>query len=181
MLTRIGLIAVAAVLALAGVVALQPATYSVSRTAKISAAPAEIFALVNDFHKWDGWSPWAKLDPNMKTHYSGSPAGTGAVYHWESAQDDVGEGRMTITESVPDKQVLIRLEFIKPFASVANTRFSMQPAAGETSATTIEWTMSGENDFITKGFMLAMGGMDKAVGGDFEKGLAQMKALAEKK
>ena len=178
MLTKIGIGLLGVIVVLLCVVALQPAGYKVVRTAQIAASPAEVHALINDFHKWDGWSPWAKLDPNMKTEYSGATAGTGASYHWVSAQDDVGEGRMTITQSVPAEKVIINLEFIKPFASTSLTEFTVTPAAGGSN---VEWAMSGENGFMAKGFMLAMGGMDKAVGADFEKGLAQMKALAEKK
>ena len=178
MLEKIGIAVLVVIVAVLGIVAIQPSAYKVVRTAQIAAPPAEVHALINDFHKWEGWSPWAKLDPNMKTTYSGSPAGTGASYHWVSADDNVGEGRMTITQSVPAEKVVINLEFIKPFASTSLTEFTVAPAPG---GSTVQWAMSGENDFVSKGFMLAMGGMDKVVGGDFEKGLAQMKALAEKK
>jgi len=157
---------------------MQPAAYKVTRTTQIAAPPAAVHGLINDFHQWDQWSPWAKLDPNMKANYSGAPSGTGAVYHWVSESDEVGEGRMTITESVPAEKVVIKLEFIKPFASVADTVFTVKPS-GDGSA--VDWTMSGESDFVSKAFMMAMGGMDKAIGPDFEKGLAQMKAAAEKK
>jgi hypothetical protein len=177
-LAKIGIGLLVVIVALLCVVALQPAGYKVVRTTQIAAPPADVHALINDFHKWDGWSPWAKLDPNMKVDYSGAPAGTGASYHWVSAQDDVGEGRMTIAQSVPAEKVIINLEFIKPFESKSLAEFTVSPAPG---GSTVEWSMSGENSFMAKGFMLAMGGMDKAVGADFEKGLAQMKALAEKK
>src|ERR1041385_5704058 len=80
------------------VVAIQPAHYQVERTATINAPAPVVFAQVNDFHKWQAWSPWAKMDPNMKTTYSGAPAGNGAVYSW-AGNSDVGEGGMTITES----------------------------------------------------------------------------------
>jgi hypothetical protein len=178
MLTRIGLAVLAIVICALGIVALQPAAYRVVRSTQIAASPAEVYSLINDFHKWDGWSPWAKLDPNMKVTYSGPPAGTGSSYHWSSPKDDVGEGRMTIIQSAPVERVNINLEFLKPFASTALTEFTVRPAPG---GSTVEWAMGGENNFVAKGFMLAMGGMDKVVGADFEKGLAQMKALAEKR
>ena len=158
-------------------IALQPATFRVTRTATIAAAPADVFALVNDFHNWDTWSPWAKLDPAMKTSYAGSPSGQGAVYSWVG-NSDVGEGSMTITDSQPANRVNIRLEFIKPFASVADNLFEFAPAA---AGTTVTWTMSGDNNFLSKAFCLFTGGMDGMIGPDFEKGLAQMKAVAEGK
>lgn len=178
MLAKIGLAVLAVVLLAAGFIAMQPAAYQVTRSTEIAAPPAEVHALINDFHKWDEWSPWAKLDPNMKTTYSGASAGVGAVYHWESKNDDVGEGRMTITESVPAELVAINLEFIKPFEDTSLTKFAITPAPGGSN---VSWTMSGNQNFVSKAVMLAMGGMDKAVGGDFEKGLRQMKAAAEKK
>src|SRR5690242_2693728 len=76
------------------VVAMQPAHYQVERSAIINAPATVVFAQVNDFHKWEAWSPWAKMDPSMKTTYSGAPAGNGAVYSW-AGNKDVGEGRMT--------------------------------------------------------------------------------------
>jgi hypothetical protein len=165
------------VVGLAVVITLQPATFSVTRTATIAAAPADVFALVNDFHNWDAWSPWAKLDPAMKTTFAGSASGQGAVYSWVG-NSDVGEGRMTITDSQPASRVNIKLEFIKPFASTADNLFEFAPAA---SGTTVTWTMSGDNNFLSKAFCLFMGGMDKMIGPDFDKGLAQMKAAAEAK
>jgi len=157
------------------VVAIQPAHYHVERSATINAPALLVFNQVNDFHKWDTWSPWARLDPNMKTSYEGAPTGNGAVYSW-SGNSNVGEGRMTITDSKPGESIKIKLEFIKPFASTTATVFDFKPQGNQTAVT---WTMDGENNFVGKAFGLVMN-MDKLVGGDFEKGLAQMKAIAEK-
>jgi hypothetical protein len=177
-LTIIGIGVLGVIIVVLVIVAMKPAGFRVARNAQIAAAPADVHALINDFRNWDGWSPWAKLDPKMKATYSGPPAGTGAGYHWISDQKNVGEGRMTILQSVPGEKVRINLEFIKPFASTSIAEFTIAPAAG---GSTVEWAMMGEHNFVAKGFMMAMGGMDKVVGADFEKGLAQMKALAEKK
>jgi hypothetical protein len=176
-LAKILIALIVAVLGLAVVITLQPATFRVTRTATIAAAPADVFALVNDFHNWDAWSPWAKLDPAMKTAYAGSMSGQGAEYSWVG-NSDVGEGRMTITESQPASRVNIKLEFIKPFASVADNVFEFAPASAGTAVT---WTMSGDNNFLSKAFCLFMGGMDRMIGPDFEKGLGQLKAAAEAK
>lgn len=157
------------------VVAMQPAHYHVERSATMNAPAIVVFNQVNDFHKWDAWSPWAKLDPNMKTSFEGAPAGNGAVYSW-TGNSDVGEGRMTITDSKPSEVVKIKLDFIKPFAQTSATVFAFKPQGNQTAVT---WTMDGENNFVGKAFCLFMN-MDKMVGGDFEKGLAQMKAIAEK-
>ena len=158
------------------VVALQPANFRVTRSATMAAPAAAVFAQVNDLHQWDAWSPWAKLDPAMKQTHEGAPAGPGAIYSW-AGNKEVGEGRMTITESRPDELVRLRLEFLKPFAAVNTTEFNFKPEGKQTAVT---WSMSGTNNFMAKAFCLFMN-MDKMVGGDFAKGLAQMKSVVEEK
>ena len=169
------LLMVAVVAVCAVVIMMQPAHYHVERSATINAPALVVFNQVNDFHKWEAWSPWAKLDPNMKTSYEGAAAGTGSIYSW-TGNNDVGEGRMTITDSKPGESIKIKLDFIKPFAATTATVFTFKPQGNQTAVT---WTMDGENNFIGKAFGLVMN-MDKTVGGDFDKGLAQMKTLAEK-
>lgn len=156
------------------VVGVQPAAFHITRSTTIAAPADVVFAQVNDFHKWDAWSPWAKLDPAMKQTYEGTPTGVGAVYSWVGNQD-VGEGRMTITQSRPSELVGIKLEFLKPFAQVNDTEFALKPDGNQTAVT---WSMTGTNNFMAKAFGLFMN-LDKMVGGDFEKGLAQMKLVAE--
>src|SRR5947207_10067276 len=163
------LVAVIAILA-----ALQPAHYRIERSATINAPASVVFAQVNDFHKWEAWSPWAKIDPAMKQTYEGAPSGTGAIYTW-AGNNKVGEGRMTLTESRSNDLIRIKLEFLKPFASTCVTEFSFKP---EGNQTVVVWSMTGENNFIAKAVCLFMN-MDKTVGGDFEQGLAQMKAVVE--
>jgi uncharacterized protein YndB with AHSA1/START domain len=169
----IGLVVV--ILLFVAVVALQPADFKVERSATIAAPPATVFAQVNDFHKWEVWSPWAKRDPAMKQTYEGAPAGTGAVYTW-SGNSDVGSGKMTIIESRPAELVRIKLEFTEPFAATNTTDFTFKSEGGNQTAVT--WSMAGRHNFMGKAMCLFMN-MDKMVGGDFEKGLAQMKAAAE--
>ena len=177
MLKRVLVVLALAVAIFAVVVSLQPSAFSISRSATMAAAPVDVFPHVNDFHHWEAWSPWAKLDPNSKVVFEGPAAGNGAVFKW-SGNDEVGEGSMTITDSQPAKEIWIKLAFIRPFASTADTLFGFAPAG---SGTTVTWTMKGRNDnFIGKVFCLVMGGPEKMIGPDFEKGLAQMKAVVEK-
>jgi hypothetical protein len=162
------------VLGLVALVAIQPADFRVVRTAAISAAPADVFAQVNDFHKWEAWSPWAKIDPAMKQTYEGAPTGTGAIYSW-NGNGQVGAGRMTITESKPHDLIRIKLEFTRPFASINDVEFTFKP---EGQQTVVTWSMAGRKNFVTKAFGLIMS-MDKMVGGMYEQGLAKMKTIAE--
>lgn len=164
----------ALVVALLVLIALQPGSFVVSRSATVAAPPAAVFGHVNDFRKWADWSPWAKLDPAMKLTFDGPAAGKGAVYRW-AGNSEVGEGQMTILDSKPGERVEILLEFIKPFAAVNNTEFVFKPDADKTVVT---WNMTGTNDFMAKAVCLFVS-MDKMVGGDFEKGLAQLKSVSE--
>ncbi len=147
------------------IVAFQPSQYRVERRASVPAPAAVVFAQVNDFHNWEAWSPWAKLDPAIKQTYEGAPAGTGAIYSW-AGNNKVGEGRMTLTESRPSDLIKIKLEFIKPFASTCDTEFTFKPDGNQTAVT---WSMAGENNFIAKAFCLFMN-MDKTVGGSCGSG-----------
>jgi uncharacterized protein YndB with AHSA1/START domain len=169
------LIAVAAIIVLLIIiVAMQPAEFRIERATTISAPPAAVFAQVNDFHNWQAWSPWAKIDPAMKQSYEGAPAGTGAIYSWVGNKK-VGEGRMTILDTRPDELVRIKLEFLKPFKATNIAEFTLAPQGNQTLTT---WIMTGQKNFMFKAFHMMMN-MDKLVGKDFEKGLAQMKAIAE--
>ncbi|OJT24137.1 polyketide cyclase [Archangium sp. Cb G35] len=174
MLKKILLGVVGIIVALCGVIAMQPATYTVQRSATFKAAPDITFALVNDFHNWGGWSPWDKLDPNQKTTFEGAATGVGAKYGW-SGNDQVGEGRMEIEESKSNELVRIKLEFIRPFASTSPTTFTFSPAA---EGVTVTWKMDGTNDFMGKAFSLFVN-MDAMLGADFDKGLAAMGKIAE--
>lgn len=174
MLKKILLVLAALVVVFLIVVAFQPADFKVTRSTLISAPASAVFAQVNDFHRWEAWSPWAKMDPNMKTTYAGAPAGTGSIYSWVG-NSQVGAGRMTIIESRPHELVRINFEFLKPFAVTNLADFTFKPQGGQTLVT---WEMSGKKNFVSKSICMFMN-MDKMVGGDFEKGLAKMKSLAE--
>lgn len=168
-----GVIAVL-VIGFVAVVAMQPDDFVITRSAAIAAPASEVFDEVNDFHQWQAWSPWEKLDPALKRSYAGPPAGKGATYSWVG-NDEVGEGNMIITESRPSELIRIKLEFIKPFAATNTTEFKFDP---EGERTTVAWSMSGKNNFMGKAFCLFMD-MDAMVGGDFEKGLASLKSIVE--
>ncbi len=175
MIKKIILVAVVLVAVLAVIIQFQPSSFSVTRSATIGAPAEKVFDLVNDFHNWAKWSPWLKLDPAAKTLIPGPPSGTGAIFTW-AGNNAVGEGKMTIIASEPPTHIGIKLEFIKPFPSTAQEEFHF---ASKSDATEVTWTMSGENNFLSKAFCLFTGGMDKMIGPDFEKGLALMKTAAE--
>jgi uncharacterized protein YndB with AHSA1/START domain len=155
-------------------IATRPSDFRITRSATIAAAPEALFTQVNDLHRWNSWSPWAKIDPNAKQTFSGPPAGVGASSTW-AGNNEVGEGRMTITESRPNDLVQLRLEFFKPFQATNVAEFTFQPEGAQTLVT---WTMTGKNNFIAKAFGLVVD-CDKMVGGQFEQGLAQLRATVD--
>src|ERR1041385_2038643 len=163
------------IVVLAIVVAMRPDDFRVSRSATIPAPAAVVFDQVNDLHRFQDWSPWAKIDPNCKVTYDGPPAGAGASFAW-AGNKDVGEGRMTVIESRPGELVRFRLEFLKPFKATNTAEFTFKPAGNQTEVT---WSMFGKNNFIMKAVGLFMD-CDKMVGPDFEKGLANLKTVVAK-
>jgi hypothetical protein len=174
MLKKIAIGIVVIVVAILAYAATKPDTFSVQRAAGIKAPPEKIFALIQDFHNWGTWSPWEKLDPNMKRTFSGPPSGKGASYAWEGNRD-AGAGRMEITDATPAK-VTLKLDFIKPFEAHNNVEFTLAPQGDSTNVT---WVMSGPNSYMSK-LMQTFMSMDKMVGKDFETGLSNLKAAAEK-
>jgi hypothetical protein len=169
------LIAAAVIIALfVAIVAMQPSVYHVQRTATMNAAPEAIFAQVNDFHKWDAWSPWLELDPNSKVSFEGPEAGEGAVFRWVG-NENVGEGSMTILKSRPYEFVKYRLDFIKPFEDTATSEFILKPEGEQTEVT---WAMDGKYNFIGKAICLFMD-MDKMIGDNYAEGLENIKRIVE--
>ena len=156
------------------IVATRPADFRVVRSASISAPAAVVFAQVNDLHKWEAWNPWGKLDPACKMTYEGPAAGVGAGYTW-AGNSKVGEGRMMISESRPNELIRLNLEFLKPFKANNTAEFSFKT---EGAQTVVSWSMSGKKNFMFKAVGLFMDS-DKMVGGDFERGLAALKSVAE--
>lgn len=165
---------VAILILLGGVVAMQPPSFRITRTAVISAPATTVFALVNDLHRWQAWSPWEDIDPQLKRTYAGAPAGTGAIYSW-TGNNKVGAGRMTIIDSHPSDLIRLKLEFLKPFAATHLAEFDFQQEGDKTNIT---WSMSGRKGLLVQAMSLVVK-MDKMIGSQFEKGLARLKTAAE--
>lgn len=156
------------------VVASRPSHFHIERSARTTAPPDVVFGFINDFHRWSIWSPWEKLDPDLKREYSGAPHGKGAVYDW-TGNDEVGTGSMRIIESEPPRTVAIALEFEKPFEASNAALFSVNP---DGAGSRVTWGMDGESNFMFKAVGLFMN-MDEMVGKDFEAGLENLARAAE--
>jgi uncharacterized protein YndB with AHSA1/START domain len=155
--------------------ATKPDSFRIERSTTIKAPPEKVFALINDFHQWEAWSPWEKIDPALKRTYSGAPSGKGAVYEWDGNKE-IGQGRMEITESTPASKVALKLDFVKPFEAHNMVDFTL---ATQGDSTTVTQAMYGPSPYISK-LMTTFFSMEKMVGGKYEEGLANLKVLAEK-
>jgi uncharacterized protein YndB with AHSA1/START domain len=174
MLKFLGLVVVLAIAVIFILALTKPSTFRVERSVTINASPEKVATLIDDFHQWDAWSPWAKLDPTMKTTYSGPASGPGAVYEWEG-NSKVGKGRMEILSVDPTKTT-IKLDFLKPVEGHNITDFVLTPQG---TATRVDWIMNGPMDLFPGKLMSVFTSMDKMIGPDFDKGLAQLKSAAE--
>jgi Polyketide cyclase / dehydrase and lipid transport len=156
------------------IVALRPDEFRIARSTTIDAPPELAFAQVNDFHRWQQMSPYAKLDPSARYSFDGPQTGPGASLAW-SGNGKVGEGRMSIAESRANALVRMNLEFLKPFKANNTAEFTFEPEGERTKVT---WSMSGRSGFMCKAMGLFVS-VDKMCGAQFEEGLANMKAIAE--
>ena len=149
------------------------AAFEFTRSTIVAAAPAVVHALIDDFHRWETWSPWEDVDPTLRRAYSGSDSGVGARYEWRGNRQ-AGEGSMEITRSSAER-IGVDLHFTKPFKADHEIEFVLTPAAGGTK---VDWVMRGNNTGLGAVFAKVMP-TEKLVGKDFEKGLARLKRAAE--
>ena len=161
--------------AIAVVAAMQPADFSVERSATYDVPAQTIFEHVNDLHKWQEWSPWAKIDPSAMLTYDGPQAGVGAAMAWSSENREVGKGRMTITDSRINELIKLRLDFTEPMQATNTADFRFKSNG---SQTTVTWSMSGQKNFLMKVIGLFMN-CEQMVGDEFDKGLANLKSVAK--
>ncbi len=171
----VALVAVVALLAVVAMALRKPDTFTVERRIQIAAPAASTFELVNDFQHWAKWSPWDHMDPAMVRAHSGADRGVGAVYEW-TGNSKVGAGRMEIMATVPGEHIEIKLNFLRPFKSQNTANYRLVPNA---QGHEFIWSMSGPMLFISK-VMSVFVSMDQMIGKDFERGLAQLKAVAQR-
>jgi uncharacterized protein YndB with AHSA1/START domain len=150
-------------------------SFHLSRETTIAAPAERIHALINDFHEWRSWSPWEGLDPNMERAYDGPSSGLGAVYAWKG-NSKAGEGRMEIIDSQP-QQVGVDLLFAAPMKAHNRVDFTLTPVDGG-QRTHVEWAMTGPQNLVMR-LMSKVWSMEKMIGPDLERGLSQLKQVAE--
>lgn len=167
----IGVVAVIAILVIVGFIL--PGTVHVERSVVIDAPPAKVFPHLCDFEATQKWSPWAERDPNMSNEFTGTACSVGHSHKW-SGNDKVGTGTQTVTKIEKDARVETDLDFGEQGLAKA---FITVQAEGEGSKVTWGFDSDMGMNPIGRWFGLAMDGM---IGGDYEAGLAKLKAIAEK-
>jgi hypothetical protein len=178
MLKTLAIIGIVVVVAIAGILlyaATKPDSFRVQRTVLINAPSDKVLPLINDIKAWTVWSPYEKKDPAMKRTYGAVTAGKGATYAWEGDKN-VGQGSIEMIESGPRK-IVIKLDFLKPFEAHNMGEFLLEPKGDSTSVT---WATYGPSPYMSKVIGTFIN-IDDMIGRDFEKGLADLKAAAEKK
>ena len=152
--------------------ALRSSDYTIARSLLIAATPQQLFPYINNLKKFQEWNPYKDKDPQARNEFSGPEAGLGAVFHW-SGNAQVGEGIMTILDSIPDGKVSLDLKFLKPFPGHNMVDFTLAPQPGGTLVT---WSMKGKFALVPKIVGLFIN-LDKMIGADFENGLQRLKKL----
>jgi len=178
MLEIIGYVAVIGVLAIIGVLiyaATLPNSRQVQRTLRINASADKIFPFINNIHSMNTWNPFSEADPNIKIAYTGPDSGKGARYEW-TGNSKVGQSSIEITDLAAPSRVTLRLDMLKPVEGHHAVMFTLVPNGNGTDVT---WAMDGERPYIGK-LMDVFLNMDRMVGGQFEKGLAKLKAIVER-
>jgi len=173
-LNIVGLVVLAAVVTLLFYVSTRPNQFRIARKVTIKASPDPIFPLIGDLRRFNEWNPFAKADPTINLAYGPTSAGPGGSYNWDST-GRAGKGRMEIVESDAPKRVAMDLHFDKPMKADNHVVFTLQPQG---STTEVVWEMTGSYGLLHKTMGLIFN-FDKMVGGEFEKGLAALKAQAE--
>lgn len=167
----IGVVAIIVLLVLAGF--LMPGQVHVERSVVIDAPPAKVFPHLCDFEASQKWSPWAERDPNMTNEYTGTACTVGHSHSWKG-NSDVGTGKQTVTALEQDKRVETDLDF-----GEQGTAKAVLTITAEGAGSKVTWGFDSDMGMnpIGRWFGLFMDGM---IGGDYEKGLAKLKGIAEK-
>ncbi|AXT19703.1 polyketide cyclase [Flavobacteriaceae bacterium AU392] len=166
----LGIIALFIILAIVA-----PKKFNISRSIVIEKPLPEVFEYLKYIKNQEQWSPWKKKDPNMKQEYIGTDGEVGFISRWEGNKD-VGTGEQEIIKITDNKSIEVQMRFYKPWKSESEASTNVQDMGN--GKTKVTWGFFGKNKVPSNIFMLFFN-MDKAVGGDFEEGLASLKEILE--
>ncbi len=154
----------------------QPATYTISRSVHINATVDKVFPYLNNPSLSDDWAPWKAEDPQMTIKHEGPSEGVDAKSVWQSP-GKMGHGSATIVAVQPMQKVDIKIQYTKPMVMEQDSEYIIEPATE--NSVNVTWKVHGTQNIMARVISLFMD-MDKMVGGMFEKGLANLKTVAEK-
>jgi uncharacterized protein YndB with AHSA1/START domain len=174
MLKTVGIILLLLLGALLLMASRQPDAFAIERSVVVSAPAEVIYPKIADLHQWSAWSPYEKLDPQMKKVFNGTPGAAGASYYW-SGNAKAGEGTMTVRELMPPSKITMQRDILKPIEEHNVVEFNLEPTDGGTRVT---WAMRGANSYLSKIVGVFMN-MDTMIGKEFEDGLASLKTAVE--
>lgn len=96
-----------------------PERDTIRRSTRIEASPEKIYPLIDNLRGNARWPPYHMKDPAMKGAYN----------------NEVGSGRVTITDSQAPRRVRMRLQMFKPFAADNTVEFTLLPQGGAIEVT----------------------------------------------
>lgn len=152
---------------------LLPSATHVERSIVIGTPAEIIFNQINNLQHWEKWSPWHKIDPQIQFIYEGPESGIGAKSSWSSKERRIGKGSLVITESVPYKYIKTHINFMEK--GIASGTYKLEEVAQGTKLT---WSMDSDMGMNPVGKYLSLL-MDNMIGPAFERGLNNIKQLAE--
>lgn len=171
------LLGLLAIIILAGIIIgmIAPTSFELKRSVTINQPAQLIWPYVSNLKMMDTWSPWTKKDPEMVNKFTGNDGQVGSVNYWNS--EVVGEGEQEITKLDLYKRVETELRFMKPREDVNQAYIDLRPSGESTEVT---WGLTGETPFPANVFMYFVD-LEEMVGKEYEKGLTELKTLAEKR
>lgn len=172
-LKTIGIVLLALVAIWLIAAAIMPKHFEYERSTDINASKDLVFSIIDDVKTMNEWGPWQAEDPTIKTTFGEKTTGVGASYSWTSKKS--GSGSSTVTESTPPTYQKSHLEF--EGEGGGEGWFKLEDAAN--GATKTSWGMSFDTPFPFNAFMALMG--SGSINKMFDTGLANLKAMAEKK
>jgi len=161
-----------AVLALA-LMFISPSKLVFEESDTMDANPLMVYNMVNDFKKWEDWSPWGEMDPEAENSYTSKTRGVGAQWSWKG--EKVGEGSQTITESTKGEKIRTALKFSN-WDGESYSDWHFTDVDGKTK---VRWGFEGgETPFVMRPFNLLM---KNGLIDTYKKGLNNIKKIVEER
>ena len=172
------LMIIAAIIAIPLIVALfTRKDYRIEKEVIISRPKQDVFNYIKMLRNQNNYSKWVMMDPNAKMEYTGTDGTPGFAMAWDSENKNVGKGIQTITGIKEGERMDLKVQFIKPFAGLADAYIATDAVSLE--QTKVTWAFSSRMNYPMNIMLLVMN-MDKMVGNDLSTGLGNLKKVLEK-